>query len=81
MNFQEKFKKWQEKMKGKSEEEKHNYALTISFLIGAVVCFFVVSSWYYRIVGGDFKSSVFSEFVGFYLEQKSNLNSIFSNEK
>jgi hypothetical protein len=81
MNFQEKFLRWQEKMRGKSEEEKHNYALTVSFLIGAIVCFFVVSSWYYRITGNVAQASILSDFEGFYLEQKQTFNNFFNNEK
>lgn len=73
MNFQEKYYRWAERMQKKTPEERHNYALTVSFFLGAVVCFFVVSSWYYRLTGGDFSSSIFTDLENFYTQNKSKI--------
>ncbi len=79
MSFQKRFKNWQERMQNKSEEERHNYALTVSIILGAVITFFVVSSWYFRLTGGDIQTSVYSEFEGFYLGQKQTIKKLFDN--
>ncbi len=78
MNLETKFKKWQERMGKKSESEKHNYALTVAFLFGAIATFFVVSTWYFRIYGGDVQTSFFTEAEQIFVEQKENLKSIYN---
>lgn len=79
MSFQKRFKKWAEKMQGKSEEDRHNYALTVSVILGAIITFFVVSSWYFRLTGGSIETGIFSEFESFYSEQRGMINKLFDN--
>ena len=78
MNLQEKFYRWQEKMSKKSEKEKHNYAWTVAILMGCITIFFVTSTWYFRIFGGDTQTSYFTELEGIYREQKENVKSIYN---
>ena len=78
MNLETRFKNWQEKMSKKSESEKHNYALTVAFLLGAVATFFVVSTWYFRIYGDDVQTSFFTEAEQIFREQKENLKSMYN---
>lgn len=60
-NFEEKFKNWQEKMNKKSDKEKHYYALSVSFFVTAIVTFFVVSNWYFTLMGDNFDTSFFTQ--------------------
>jgi hypothetical protein len=68
-NFEEKFNSWRERMNQKTEKEKHNYALSVAFLLTAVVTFFVVSKWYFLISGENLNKSMFTEIQGFYESQ------------
>lgn len=69
-NFETKFRNWRERMNKKSEREKHNYAFTIAVILTAVVFFFVASSWYFRISGDSFKTSVFTDIEDIYNNQE-----------
>jgi PDZ domain-containing secreted protein len=71
-NFEQKFKNWQERMNAKSEKEKHNYAITVSIIVTAIVTFFVASSWYYRISGESLNTSFFTEVEEFLASQKGD---------
>ena len=73
-NFQEKFNNWQERMNRKTEKEKHNYALTVSFLLGAIVLFFVASNWYFRLGGESFDTSIFTDIESILNKQKENFS-------
>lgn len=73
-NFEEKFRNWQEKMSKKSEREKHNYAITVAIILTAIVTFFVVSNWYYRISGESLNSSFFTDIENIFYEQRNNFN-------
>jgi len=77
MSFQKRFRGWQERMQNKSEEERHNYALTVSIILGAIITFFVISGWYFRLTGGSIETGIFSEFESFYSEQKQTINKLF----
>lgn len=68
-NFEQKFNHWRERMSRKTEKEKHNYALSVAFLLTAVVTFFVVSKWYFLISGENLNKSMFTEIQGFYETQ------------
>jgi hypothetical protein len=72
MSLQSSFKNWQERMSKKSDIEKHNYALTVAFLGGAIALFFVASSWYYRISGEVLTESYFTLAEEFLNKQKIN---------
>jgi uncharacterized membrane protein SpoIIM required for sporulation len=73
-NFQRKFQDWQEKMSQKTEKEKHNFALTVSFLITAIVTFFVISNWYFIISGNNFDSSMLSDFQEAFSKQYASFS-------
>lgn len=59
-------------MSRKTEKERHNLAMTISFLITGVVVFFVLSSWYFRISGDSYDTSFFTDIEGLYKTQSEN---------
>lgn len=77
-NYQEKFNNWQERMSKKSEQEKHNYAITIAILCGCIALFFVISAWYFRIYGGNFETSYFTDLESMYRDQKENFINIYN---
>jgi hypothetical protein len=70
-NFQAKYINWQKKMSARSENEKHNYALTVSLFISAIVFFFIASGWYFRISGDSFDTSLFTDLEGIYNNSKT----------
>ena len=74
--MENKFFAWQKKMRGKSDKERHNYALTVSILVGCIALFFVISVWYYRIFGGDLQTSLFTEIEQIYREQKKYFSNV-----
>ena len=74
VNFETKFKNWANRMNKKSEKEKHNYALTVAFLLTAVVFFFVASSWYFRISGESYDTSIFTDLENIFNNQKNIFN-------
>lgn len=66
-------------MSQKSEKEKHNYALSVAFLLTALVTFFVISNWYFIISGDNFNTSLFTEIERIYTEQKQKISSGFES--
>lgn len=63
-------------MNQKSERERHNYALTTSFILTAVVAFFIISSWYYRISGESLDTSFFTDIEEMYNKQKTSFEKL-----
>lgn len=60
-------------MSKKTEKEKHDYAITVTFLITFLVVLFVISSWYYRISGDSVNSSFFTDLEKIYNDQLINI--------
>jgi uncharacterized membrane protein len=77
MSLKEKFFRWQEKMRNRNEKEKHAFAVTAAFFVGALACFFIILKWYFLLTGGSFSTSLTTEIENFYTEQKENLNMFF----
>ena len=77
-NIEKKFESWQERMSKKSEQEKHNYALTVAIFVGCVALFFVISTWYFRIFGDNIQTSYFTEIEEIYRDQKANILNIYN---
>lgn len=71
-NFETKFERWREKMNGKTDRERHVYAMSVSVLLSTIVFFFVASNWYFQISGDSFNSSLFTDLEDAYRKQKSN---------
>lgn len=58
-------------MRKKTPKEQHNFALSAALFLGAMVMFFVVSSWYLRFTNMSESYSIFNTAEYFITKQKT----------